>query len=180
MKQFVLVALVSAALFGALALPALSQTSDTIDVTMSPQILLSVSVDMHAVDYPALPLSTSDGIRSVFPMASTITATNSSNIPTNLLISGTNANPVSGLPWVLSCDPSNTGTVAVNQYVHLFWRTLPTATSKAALCQGTDTLLAEGVASNDSVGFRLELNMPTGTSEYGVHSSSVIVTAVQP
>jgi hypothetical protein len=178
MKQFAFVTLVSALMFGALGLPALSQSSDTIDVTMSPQVLLSVSVDMHNVDYPSLPLSTPGGTRSTFPMASTITATNTSNIPADLVISGTDATS-SGTPWTLNCEPSDTGTVAMDQYVHQFWRTVPTSTPKAALCT-TDQSLADGVASNDTVGFRLELNMPTGTSDYGVHSSSVVVTAVQP
>ena len=185
MKKLALVSVLVAALFGALAVPALSQTSDTIEVTMSPQLLLSVIIDQEAVDYGTLALSPSNASRTQMP-SFTVSVRNTGNAPTNLVIAGSDATSTLGSnTWVLNCDPADMGTVGMNQYVHRFWESTASVNDAQALCSDSDKELATDVQpwteqNNISVGFRLQLNMPTGTTGYGERTSTVTVTAVQP
>jgi hypothetical protein len=173
-------------MFGALGLPALSQSSDSIEVTMAPNVILSATVDTESINYGSLELSPSNVSRTVLSLPQTYMVRNTSNIPANLMISGTDGTTSNGSTWILNCDPADTGTVGNNQYVHRFWNTNGGSLATAeALCSDGDKLLEGSVtpwteANGIMVGFRLQLNMPTGTTGYGVRTSTVIVTAVQP
>jgi hypothetical protein len=179
-KQFVLVLVISAALSAGLALPALSQNTDTLEVMVSPQVVLSVSIEQANVSHGSLPLSPSDGNRST-NASPTLKVTNGGNAPANLLIRGSDATTTSGNTWTLSCLPDGAlGTVALDQYAYRYFVLPDTIANAQAMCSASDKTLASSVAAGTFVEFRLQMNMPTATTGFGERTSTVTITAVQP
>jgi hypothetical protein len=181
-KQLVLVSLIALALLGLLALPAGSQTPDTdsLDVSVSPLVVLGVNITETQFDYGELALSPSDQIRTI-ATSPNLTVTNTGNATVDLLIQGSHATSSTGdTTWTLNCTPDGVmGTVGLNQYVHRFYTVLGGGGTAQALCPDTDKTLQAGVASNGFFEFKLQMNMPTGTTGFSQRNSTVTITAVE-
>jgi hypothetical protein len=181
-KQIFAVGLIVAGLLVAMALPAFSQSPGSIDVLVTPEVL-SVSLGLTDIDYDSLPMSASDGTRSV-ASSPAISVTNTGSVTADLMIQGSDAQPSNqaDATWTLSCDPSDLGTVAQDQFVHRFVLSPNdfNSSSAKALCPDSPQDLASNLApQTGSVDFRLQINMPTSTTGYSQRTSTVTVTAMK-
>jgi hypothetical protein len=139
-----------------------------------------VNINETELDYGTLNLSTSDAIRTTaLTGAGLLSVSNTGNSPARLMIGGTDATSNGSPAWTLNCSPDTTGTVGLDQYVHRFVKPGGNLVDAEALCSDLDKELAASVAVGASVEFRLQLNMPTGTTGFGQRSSTVTITAVE-
>jgi hypothetical protein len=183
-KLGVLMAVVFA---GVLALPALAGTEGTVSASVTPQVVLSVSLDVTSVPYGTLSTSATNASRttklSSVVTGGAITATNNGNSLEDIYIRGTNATATVGgeSDWTLNCSPLDTGTVGVDTYVHRFdANTTFNSSSALALCTTNTNKIANDIAAAGSQAFVLQLNMPTVISGFGQRTMSVVVTATAP
>lgn len=184
MRQLALVAVIALALFGALALPAGSQSPDTLETFVTPEFV-SITITGGPVQYGSVPLSTADDNRSMAARGP-ISVVNNGSVTVDLVIHGSNATSTEpgNTPWTLDCTPTN-GQVGQNRFVHKFGKdSVPSTFDFNAfgflLCPESENAksLATDMAPEGSIPFVLQISMPTESTGFAERSSPVIVTAV--
>lgn len=161
----------------ALAFPvgALNEASVTATVTAKN---ISVSVGPTSVAYGPLALSATNASRTT-ASSSTITATNDGNVTENFDIRGSDATG-STVNWTLNSSPATTGTVGTNQYVHRFDEGATFTDGEAAALDSVAYKdLKNGIATSGTAQFVLQMNMPTSTTDFSQHSTTVTVLATE-
>jgi len=152
-----------------LAAPVLaSQHEGSVSATVTPQII-AVSVLPADVAYGTLDLSASDVSRTTAESV-TITATNDGNVNEDFTIRGSDSDN-----WTLDFSPADTGTIAVNQFVHRFDAGATFTPAEAAALDTTGKSLATNVVT--TADFVLEMNMPLSGSTSGLQTTTVTVVA---
>ncbi len=169
-----------------LALPALAAGTGTVNATVTPLQVVSVSLDVTTVAYGTLATSPSNASRTT-AQSLVITATNNGNSTEDLRIYTGNATPASGgdAPWTLHCEPAdanNVGIVAQDQYVHRFDNAAPldSADARTICTSANQKVLSSALAALGSQQFVLQLNMPTASTGFSQRSMPVTVVAFAP
>jgi hypothetical protein len=167
-------------------IPALADTTGVVNASVTPQVVLSVALDVTSVAYGTLSTSTSNVSRST-GQSMVITATNNGNSIEDLRIYTANAIPVVGgdATWVLHCEPAdanNFGTVDVNQYVHRFDNAVPldSADGRTICTNANQKILSDNLPASGSHQFVLQLNMPTSTTGFSQRDMAVTIVAFAP
>ena len=176
-------ALLALAMMGVLALPALAADTGTVAATVTPLLVLSVSLDVTNVAYGTLATSPNNTSRTTGQSA-VITATNNGNTNEDIRIYTGNATPADGAhaTWILNCDSNDVdpdGTVAANQYVHRFDKAAPLDSGDAlTICtNAAQKVISSALAPTGSHQFVLQLNMPTSTTGFSQRSMTVTIVA---
>jgi hypothetical protein len=183
-KQFALVSLIALGLFAFLALPAWSQTGDSVDAVVTP-FSVAISIDETTIEFGTVGLSASNVTRTTKDSPTAITVDNVGSATADLVIQGENATPanVADSTWTLDCEGLN-GTVGLDRFALLFllgdfpanndW-----AAAKPMCPDPTTTTLQNDVAPAGTSMFVLQLQMPTGMSGFSQRTIPVTVTATQ-
>lgn len=169
-KQKIAAAIGAGALLVGSFLPVLAATEGAVTATVTPQIV-AISVAPPTVDYGTLDFSATDISRTV-GLSGTITVTNDGNVNEDFAIKGDNSTN-----WTLDSSPANTGTVAIDQFVHRFDADATFTDGTANALSTSNQSLGVGVASSATQDFELQMNMPLSGSVTGVQTTTVTVQA---
>ena len=137
-------------------------STDTVTATVTPQTV-SVTVDIESVDYGVLDMSETSAPSAV------ITATNSGNVTEKLEIKGSDSTN-----WTLS--PSAVG---ANTFMHEFATDDDSYASYTALNNTTYDTLDTSVVESGTQLFKLQLKMPSSTTNTETQSTTITVLATE-
>ena len=184
MKQLAFVTLICAVSYVALATVVSSEESDSLEVKVSPQLVLAVRIPESSslVQFGDLLLSDANDSRTT-GQSDVLEVWNDGATEVSLLIEGTDAEPSDSQhsTWTLDCTNQPNGLVGEHRYVLRFAPTMNPdwAQDGMALCTAPGNTFVQSIGSGGQVQFRLQVAMPTETTGYSERSSTVTITAVE-
>lgn len=163
-KRFLTLALVLSLLL-ALVIPAsvAMAATDTVTCTVSGK-LIALSILDGAVDYGVLAVSTTANTVGT----DTQVITNDGTVAETFTVMSSNA--AGTTPWTLA---ATTGT---DQYTH---ESSPDASTWTFMNSSTYVALAASIAAGSTQNLDLRIGMPDGITDYGAHTITVTVLAVE-
>lgn len=164
-RAFVLIGL-----FALFTAPLFAAESSSVSVTVTPR-KVSVTVSPSSVGYGIVAVDATDVTPTGDPA---ITATNDGNDTETLKIIGANAvtSPSGPYDWVLV-----TGLPLGDEYNHIALKG-PGYTTRITMTTSLQTLASVGAGLTTT--FKLRMNTPSWTLDYGQRSTSVTVMATNP
>jgi hypothetical protein len=171
MKKRVVAIVAIVALVG-LLLPATVFAADTGTVTCTVSaVMVSVSVSPGSVAYGTVNVGATKDTLS--DPNQTLTATNDGSAAEDFKIKSSDATG-SSQNWTLA------DTASAEHFTHKVSTNSGSSWPIVMQPAGTYFTLATGIAHSGSQTFDLQIGMPTSTTDYGAHSITVTVLAVQP
>ena len=146
----------------------LADPEKTITATVLPT-LVSLTIDISAVDYGSVPLGTIERAPLNDPKISVI---HNGNVNEDFAIRGSNA--ISNITWTLSDSPG------ANLYVHKYGVAAPPAIPDSFVpMSASNANFAINLTPSESRNLKLRISTPTSTNSYSQLTASVYLTALQ-